>query len=58
MHTQTIQIDNGVNVNALLGARQALTQAPEAARFTWRATSRWVNGTHSQATVEGYHGLG
>ncbi|SFI04907.1 OsmC family protein [Modicisalibacter xianhensis] len=58
MHTQTLQIDNGVNVNALLGARQALAQAPEAARFTWRATSRWVNGTHSQATVEGYHGLG
>jgi len=50
--------DNGVNVDALLGARAALTQAPEAARFTWRATSEWLNGTHSRATVAGFHGLG
>ena len=32
------KVDNGVNVEALLGARQALTDAPEAARFKWRAT--------------------
>jgi len=30
--------DNGVNVGALLGAREALATAPEAARFRWRAT--------------------
>ena len=30
-------IDNGVNVEALIGAREALTDAPEAAQFTWRA---------------------
>jgi uncharacterized OsmC-like protein len=49
---------NGVNVEALLGAREALTAAPEAARFKWRATSEWVNGTHSRATVHGFFGLG
>ena len=27
--------DNGVNVAHLLGARQALTDAPEAAQFPW-----------------------
>jgi uncharacterized OsmC-like protein len=52
------QIDNGVNVEALLGAREALTQAPEAAKFTWRATCKWINGTHSQSTVKGFFGLG
>ncbi|PMR68579.1 osmotically inducible protein C [Halomonas heilongjiangensis] len=51
-------VDNGVNVTALLGAREALAQAPAAARFTWRASCDWVNGTHSRATIEGYHGLG
>ena len=51
-------VDNGVNVEALLGAREALTDAPEAAQFTWRATCEWLNGTHSQSTVEGYFGLG
>jgi uncharacterized OsmC-like protein len=51
-------VDNGVNVEALLGAREALTDAPEAAMFKWRATSEWVAGTHSRSTVNGFFGLG
>jgi len=50
--------ENGVNVTALLGAREALSRAPEAARFKWRATSKWLKGTHSRGTVEGFFGLG
>ena len=53
-----VQIDNGVNVAALLDARAALTDAPEAAKFQWRATCKWVNGTHSNSVVEGFFGLG
>jgi uncharacterized OsmC-like protein len=49
---------NGVNVEALLGAKEALSQAPEAAEFKWRATCHWVNGTHSRSTVVGFAGLG
>src|SRR5687767_10207955 len=51
-------IDNGVNVQALLDARDTLTSAPEAAQFQWRATCTWRRGTHSQSTVEGFGGLG
>lgn len=51
-------VDNGVNVEALLGAREALEQAPEAAQFKWRATCDWVNGTHSRSTIGGFFGLG
>ena len=51
-------VDNGVNVEALLGAREALTAAPEAAQFKWRASCEWKNGTHSSSTVEGFYGLG
>jgi len=58
MNTQERTVDNGVNVEALLGAREALTEAPEAAAFKWRATSEWVSGTHSRATVDGFFGLG
>jgi uncharacterized OsmC-like protein len=58
METQEKMAENGVNVEALLGARQALTEAPEAARFVWRATSEWVNGTHSRSTINGFYGLG
>jgi uncharacterized OsmC-like protein len=52
------RVDNGVNVEALLGARKALTDAPEAAQFKWRATCSWVNGTHSRSTVQSFFGLG
>ena len=55
MHAEA---DNGVNVAALLGAREALTDAPAGARFNWRATCDWVNGTHSRSEVKGFHGLG
>jgi len=51
-------VDNGVNVGALLDAREALSQAPEAAQFTWRASCEWVDGTYSRSTVEGFFGLG
>ena len=53
-----VQVDNGVNVEALLGAREALTGAPEGAKFSWRARCKWVNGTHSSSVVEGFFGLG
>jgi uncharacterized OsmC-like protein len=51
-------VNNGVNVEHLIGARDALTKAPEAAQFKWRAACEWKNGTHSQSTVEGFYGLG
>jgi len=56
--TTTKAVDNGVNVEALLGAREALSEAPEAAQFTWRATTKWIWGTHSQSSVQGFFGLG
>jgi uncharacterized OsmC-like protein len=54
----TVPVDNGVNVDALLEAREALSEAPEAAQFKWRATCEWINGTHSRSHVEGFFGLG
>jgi uncharacterized OsmC-like protein len=58
MTTTDTPVDNGVNVQALLDARAALTQAPEAAQFKWKATTEWIRGTHSNSTVEGFFGLG
>ena len=58
MATQETPIDNGVNVQALLDARDALTEAPAGAQFTWRSSTEWLRGTHSQSTIEGFFGLG
>jgi uncharacterized OsmC-like protein len=51
-------VKNGVNVEALLAAREALTNTPEAAQFKWRAACEWKNGTHSHSTVDSFFGLG
>jgi uncharacterized OsmC-like protein len=51
-------VNNGVNVQALLDARESLKGAPDAAKFTWRASCQWRNGTHSTSTVDGFFGLG
>lgn len=51
-------VANGVNVQALLDAREVLKGAPEAAQFTWRATSSWKTGVASTSTVQNYFGLG
>ena len=52
------KVDNGVDVEFLLGAREMLAEAPEAAQFKWRAKCDWVRGTHSRTSVEGFFGLG
>ena len=51
-------VDNGVNVGALLEAREALRKAPEAAKFTWRATCKWKKGTYSKTRINNFFGLG
>ena len=58
MPEEATTVNNGVNVQALLDAKEALTDAPEAALFKWRASCEWLNGTHSKSSVEGYYGLG
>src|SRR4029077_7102432 len=51
-------VDNGVDVGALLGVRNALAGTPEIARFQWRSTVSWVNGSHSRSDVETFYGFG
>lgn len=51
-------IDNGVAIDDLRAAREALTENPEAARFQWRVSSTWVSGTHTRTVVDGFSGVG
>jgi uncharacterized OsmC-like protein len=57
-NTTIARVENGVNVSALLQAREALQQTPEAAQFKWRAACEWVNGTHSRSVINSFFGLG
>lgn len=55
--TQGSQL-NGVDVGALLDARETLESAPEAARFVWKATSEWLDGAHTKTEMNSFFGLG
>jgi uncharacterized OsmC-like protein len=51
-------IRNGVDTATLFATLDAVKAAPEAAKFQFRASNRWVSGTHSQGTVHGFFGVG
>lgn len=50
-------VENGVDVEALLGARAAFADSPEIAQFQWRSSVTWLNGTHSRSDVESFYGF-
>src|SRR5215471_3589813 len=51
-------IRNGVDTATLFATLDAVKAAPEAAQFTFRAANRWVSGTHSRSTMDGFFGVG
>ena len=51
-------IRNGVDTATLFATLDAVKQAPEAARFQFRAHNQWVSGTHNRGTIADYFGVG
>lgn len=49
---------NGVNVEQLFDTIEAIKKKPEIARFKFRATNKWIGGTHNRATVKDFFGAG
>jgi hypothetical protein len=49
---------NGVDTATLFATLDAVKQAPEAARFQFRARNQWVSGTHNRSTIADYFGVG
>ncbi|MGH8923303.1 MAG: OsmC family protein [Acidimicrobiia bacterium] len=54
----TTGVRNGVDTAALFGALDAVKAQPAAAKWQFRATNEWVNGTNSKSTIHGFFGLG
>jgi len=50
------KIVNGVNVTKLFHTIDAIKGNPEIAKFKFRATNSWINGTHCRATVKDFYG--
>jgi uncharacterized OsmC-like protein len=49
---------HGVDTPTLFATLDAVKQAPEAAKFQFRAHNEWQTGTHSRSTIEGFFGVG
>ncbi|MGE5287986.1 MAG: OsmC family protein, partial [Micromonosporaceae bacterium] len=50
-------VRNGVDTTTLFATLDAVKQAPEAAKFQFRAHNEWVSGTHNRTTIAGYFGV-
>jgi uncharacterized OsmC-like protein len=49
---------NGVDTPVLFATINAVKAQPELAKFKFRATNKWVSGTHSRTTIESFTGAG
>jgi len=49
---------NGVDTDTFFATLDAVKGQPELAQFQFRASSRWVRGTHSRTRSEGFYGAG
>jgi uncharacterized OsmC-like protein len=69
MQTTTVTMDmpvkkappmprNGVNTPALLETIGVVAQQSELAKFQFRASNRWIAGTHSRSSMTGFFGAG
>jgi uncharacterized OsmC-like protein len=49
---------NGVDTPNLFATINVVAQNPPLAKFQFRATNRWIAGTHSRGTIETFSGAG
>ena len=56
MTTTENPVRNGVDTATLFATLDAVKGNPDIAKFQFRATNRWVSGTHNQSTIHGFYG--
>src|SRR4029450_9216870 len=54
----TSTLRNGVDTAQVYGTLDVLKAQPEAARFEFRISNRWLDGTHSRSTIHSFWGAG
>jgi uncharacterized OsmC-like protein len=56
--TSPSPIRNGIDTAQVYGTLDVLKTQPEVARFEFRVSNRWIDGTHSRSTIQGFWGAG
>ena len=54
--TATATARNGVDTATLFATLDAVRATPQIGAFQFRATNRWISGTHNQSTLHGFYG--
>lgn len=49
--SETTTVSNGIDVDQLVATIEAIKDDPQAAAFTFRASSRWEDGTHNVGEI-------
>jgi uncharacterized OsmC-like protein len=49
---------NGVDTPTLFATLDAVKSQPDIAKFRFRASNRWVNGTHNRTSMRSFYGAG
>jgi uncharacterized OsmC-like protein len=56
--TTTDMMRNGVDTHQLFATLDLIKQQPELAKFQFRATNRWIGGTHNRSTIKDFYAAG
>lgn len=52
------RIKNGVNLDQMFGTLDAIKANPPLATFQWRASNRWLGGSHNRSHIKVFYGAG
>lgn len=58
MTAVTDTIRNGVDTGQLFATLDLIKDQPELARFQFRATNRWIDGTHNRSRIKEFYAAG
>jgi uncharacterized OsmC-like protein len=58
MSTVTDTIHNGVDTEKMFATLDLIKDQPQLAKFQFRATNRWIDGSHNRSTIQGFYAAG
>jgi uncharacterized OsmC-like protein len=58
MSSVTDTTRNGVNTEQMFATLDLIKERPELAKFQFRATNHWIDGSHNRSTIKGFYAAG
>ena len=58
MNVMTNTVRNGVDTEQMYATLDLIKAQPELAKFQFRATNRWIDGSHNRSTIKDFYAAG